>query len=381
MLGDEVDGACNLNEDGNSCQGCERSAAEKPFKLRFASKSTAQTRPSSDIVQQGLTSGAFSPMAECCSELAAIKDSLKGAYSAASEIAAAVSHFKANVSPELFESARAISEAWTANISGLANVASRFDFSGLRAAVLPLQKRFHVLGVLKESNWPLHLVGSDELTAELEEADRESPTLLLDIADIAERYLDDSWLESVSKRWETHEELGEGKGALLTRTLEFHRAGEFDACVATLMCLFEGLTVEYMGPSIRLESEEDMELFDFEAAGYGLTPLSERKRAQLFGQKDLVLAMSLKADTGWYVWREIVGYIIGVVLTNKDNEALAAHNPLRNKICHGIQTNYGTKEHSLKAILATDSLIRLGSAALLGMRMREADGLADEPSR
>ena len=40
-------------------------------------------------------------------------------------------------------------------------------------------------------------------------------------------------------------------------------------------------------------------------------------------------------------------------------DIIGAHNPLRNKICHGLQTNYGTLEHSPKAMLAVDIVIRL----------------------
>ena len=52
---------------------------------------------------------------------------------------------------------------------------------------------------------------------------------------------------------------------------------------------------------------------------------------------------------------------------------LAAHNPLRNKICHGQQTEYGTQEHSLKAILVTDIVIRYGAAILEGQTEDESE--------
>ena len=38
--------------------------------------------------------------------------------------------------------------------------------------------------------------------------------------------------------------------------------------------------------------------------------------------------------------------------------------------CRVVQTNYDTQEHSLKAILATDFVIQLGSAAAEGMQLR-----------
>ncbi len=33
--------------------------------------------------------------------------------------------------------------------------------------------------------------------------------------------------------------------------------------------------------------------------------------------------------------------------------------PCRNKVYHGIQMNFGTKEHALKSILTIDMMIRL----------------------
>ena len=141
------------------------------------------------------------------------------------------------------------------------------------------------------------------------------------------------------------------------------------------MCLFEGLTSAYLGTSFRLKGENEEEAFGYVAKKHRLKSLDERTTSKLSAPKDLVLAMSLQqADTGWYTWGKISGYIAGVILANKYEEEIAAHNPLRNKICHGEQTNYGTREHSLKAILATDLLIRLGNAARQGMLLKEGEG-------
>ena len=62
-----------------------------------------------------------------------------------------------------------------------------------------------------------------------------------------------------------------------------------------------------------------------------------------------------------------------VILTNAMTDDLAAHNLLRNKICHGAQTEYGTVEHSLKAILVTDIVIRFGAVIFAG----KAEGARD----
>lgn len=68
-----------------------------------------------------------------------------------------------------------------------------------------------------------------------------------------------------------------------------------------------------------------------------------------------------------------IGYIVGVTLTNDMDDELAAHNPLRNKICHGVQTEYGSLEYSLKAILVTDIVIRCVAAALEGQATLEGE--------
>lgn len=86
------------------------------------------------------------------------------------------------------------------------------------------------------------------------------------------------------------------------------------------------------------------------------------------------LSDTSKHYSGMCTIRCAVDYIVDVVLTGKMDDELAARNPLRNKICHGDQTEYGTKEHSLKAILVTDIMIRLGSAVLALRADVECDG-------
>lgn len=41
------------------------------------------------------------------------------------------------------------------------------------------------------------------------------------------------------------------------------------------------------------------------------------------------------------------GQHVNIVLKNYGDDSIAEHNPMRNKILHGVQLNYGIKEHSL----------------------------------
>lgn len=279
------------------------------------------------------------------------------------------------VQPKMFESARAMARIYE-SISK--PILAGIDFEGIKMAMLPLQKRMHVLEVMKESNWPLYLVGNDFLTTELENIslEQDGAAIAEEVAKMAFSYLDEKWLASVSERWSQVPGLESCEADILVKALGHHGSGDYAACVSILMCMLEGLIVKYFGSTVVPDQEDEEMMFNAMAEEYGLVPISERKgsKGKLCNVKDIVLIALLRAeDGGQLAWRNAISYLIQIVLTNNMDEEIAAHNPLRNKICHGAQTNYGTKEHSLKAILATDLVIRLGCAALEGSIVQEGD--------
>lgn len=58
-------------------------------------------------------------------------------------------------------------------------------------------------------------------------------------------------------------------------------------------------------------------------------------------------------------WIISLEYIYNIILTSEDSMNQSSH-LCRNKICHGIQSNFGTREHVLRSILTINMLIRLG---------------------
>ena len=74
--------------------------------------------------------------------------------------------------------------------------------------------------------------------------------------------------------------------------------------------------------------------------------------------------MASIADKGFMRIDSAIDYLVNITLTNAESfDELAVDNPLRNKICHGCQMNYGAKVHSLKSILAVDTALKLGAMA------------------
>ena len=300
---------------------------------------------------------------DCCQS---VPDSVKASIAAIEETSEALKTAYQDLQPKLFDAARAFTKTWLESFDFMPKV----DLSGIKAALLPFHRRTKLLNVLERSNWPLYLADNNDLFCELEGLDIERTDLDSAVYEIARIHLDERWLASVADRWSEHDELPDGKRAMLKRAIDFHIGRQYDACVSILMCMVEGIIVEYFGPSFEYSSEEEAALFDDFAVEHNLNPLGERKSTKLKTPKDLVLAMSLQTDKGWHIWQLISGYVIDVLLTNNYDEAIAAHNPLKNKICHGVQTNYGTEEHSLKAILVIDLITRLGCAAQQGMRLK-----------
>lgn len=292
------------------------------------------------------------------------------AYSALAGSFTHVQSLVASLQPQMFDLAHVLAQALADRVPAFD---IGIDFEGFRLATLPLLKKAHVLEVLSRSNWPLYLVGDDELTAKLEDINlaKDDVTIADDVSELAVRYLNDEWLASVANRWAEVSGFSADEDDVLAKALSYHKSRDYAACVAVLMCVFEGLIASYFGPSVVLDSEKERDPFDYLAEEYGLQPTFKRKTPRLENTKDLVLIALLRAeDGGLLVWQHAVDYVIRIVLTNIMDEGIAAHNPLRNKICHGVQTNYDTQEHSLKAILATDLVIQLGSAAAEGMQLR-----------
>lgn len=185
------------------------------------------------------------------------------------------------------------------------------------------------------------------------------------VANIAYEHLGTRWLTKTIECWNANEELSGEEKRLLLSALNRHAEGDYEGCVSLLMGMFEGLLCKYAPAVIELNGKQ-AELFDEIARFHGLHP-SHREDGgprKLKNSKDLVLLMLILSENGWNVLQRAVGYIVDVTLTNKSNKELAAHNPLRNKICHGEQTDFGNLEHSLKAILVTDLVIRIGTPLL-----------------
>ncbi len=251
-----------------------------------------------------------------------------------------------------------------------------YDFGAFYESIGPVALKAQRIVLLDRANWPLYLVDDSAICAELDllDDDMADDELRDRVSKIAADNLGSEWLGAMQARWGGHDELEDGVRGMLLRALDRHASGDYEGCVALLMNLFEGLLCKY-APTPETLGAKEVELFDWHAKRYQLSPSLKKKGGlrNLENAKDKALLLVISSDSGWLALDSTLKYIIGVTLTNAMDDEIAAHNPLRNKICHGAQTEYGTLEHSLKAILVTDIVIRYGAAALEGQVDSESE--------
>ena len=244
----------------------------------------------------------------------------------------------------------------------------KIELNGIVNAFKPIAIKLNRLSVLTKTQWPMYLVDNSKACDQIDSVPDDVPDEVLKsrVDQIAFECLDEQWLDETRAIWESHEEISKGEMRLLVSALERHRKQDYEGSVSLLMNIFEGLIVKY-APDGKALNEEQEEVFDKFAKRHRVDSLySEGKRRKLRNIKDKVLLMLVTSENGWLTFDSAINYLIDITLINSMDNSLAAHNPLRNQICHGKQTEFDTLEHSLKAILVTDLIIRYGGALLEG---------------
>ncbi|MCR2037666.1 hypothetical protein [Adlercreutzia caecimuris] len=216
----------------------------------------------------------------------------------------------------------------------------------------------------KETNWPIYWDCEMDFEGKIAEIELRYCDGIIDeprrkemVTEAILAYYDHARMRAIGERWEKVGLVDEGQQRLLSEAIERHVAGDYLASTAILACLSGGLTEKFYWHAFEAGLLPDEEL-SLVAEAYGVRKPSGARataRAQVF-------SLGLCTEQGALYWDAACKYIADTMLTSeKDWELLADDNPLRNKICHGLQTNYGTEVHSLKAILAVDLLLRLGA--------------------
>lgn len=200
--------------------------------------------------------------------------------------------------------------------------------------------------------WPVFLIDDDALrqdilTACADQEDGEA------VREIVFSYCSDDFLKAMEDDWNSCEAISVKRKPILSEAMLMHKQGYYYASTSMLMCQVYGVASDIMDLAKKNGLEIDDDEKDF------VSEYFEIKREDVDKEKGRLLQMTVMTESGMMLWNSMAKYLQSEILCSSDSKKRWATQPLRNKICHGDQLNFGTKEHSLKAILTIDMLIQL----------------------
>lgn len=234
----------------------------------------------------------------------------------------------------------------------IAQTFATYDFSpvlkNLSEAMIPIR----YIHLLEQVKWPLFLINDEKmrdqiLSACAVEEDAEA------VKEIAFSYCDETFLSSLEEDWFACSAIKQNRKPILSEALQMHTQGFYYASVSILMCQFYGIAEDINilakenGLSLNQEDKEFIaEHFEIDIK-------------YINNEKGRLLQSLMLTESGILLWNAMGNYIKNVTLYSGKDYSHIENQPLRNKIGHGDQLNFGTKEHSLKAILTIDMMIQL----------------------
>ena len=219
-------------------------------------------------------------------------------------------------------------------------------------------KKYKCLKYLEKMEWPLYLLIDDNLLSAMEPFIDDEKNNKEDIKKVILEFLSDEYISNLASNWKNGKAINYGRIAALEEAVKLFKERYFYGCTALLACQFEGIISDIY--KMQTDAGKIVSIEDFRMAYEYYNPdkkFSNSIRRER--EKNQLLEMASETDEGFFYWMAVIGYLYKIILTS-DKEMNQSDHPCRNKICHGVQLNYGTREHAVKAILMIDMTIKFG---------------------
>lgn len=220
--------------------------------------------------------------------------------------------------------------------------------SKISNAVVPI----YYLDLLKRLKWPLFLVDSEELQANIMSACKTGDNIEA-VRIIVEDYFSDEVISAFEKDWISCEMLSGERKPILKEALLMHKSGYYYSSVSILMCQLYGVGADIVALTHKKGLRLDDSRRDSFVTRFGL------KKKYIDSDKGKIFQAVMFTESGHLVWNNMVDYLKNISFSSSDSVLHNEIQPMRHKVAHGKQLNFGTKEHSIKAILVVDMLIQL----------------------
>jgi len=215
-------------------------------------------------------------------------------------------------------------------------------------AMIPIK----YINLLERIKWPVFLIDDEELRDKIMAACSQQEDVAA-VKEIIFDYCDEDFLESMERDWSCCPALKETRKPIFVEAMQLHKGGFYYASTSMLMCQVYGVASDIVDIAKKHNLNLDDETKEFVSDYFKI------KREDVDKEKGKLMQMVVMTESGQLLWDAMASYLKDEILCSSDSKQRWATQPLRNKICHGDQLNFGTKEHSLKAILTIDMLIQL----------------------
>lgn len=237
----------------------------------------------------------------------------------------------------------------------LKDLYSKIDFKAMADSLYTLSTAANYLTILENTKWPLFFIDNEKLKEDIINAyDDNKSDNSEKITQIVFSYFTDDFINNkIKTKWNFCTSIREDRKPLLFEAVEMHNKGYYYASTSLLMCQVYGIASDIVDTAKKYQlelSEKDKE----DIADYFNLKLDDIDK-----EKGKLIQMTMLSEDGVMKWAVIANYLKEEILSSSESKKRWEKQPLRNKICHGDQLNFGTKEHSLKAILVINILIQL----------------------
>ena len=219
-------------------------------------------------------------------------------------------------------------------------------------------KRVSFLMFVNENKWPVFLIDDDGFVDEILSIKNGNSNRTLD--EVVFSFIDNDYIDEMFASWMKVENIDDNRVPLLKEALDLYKKQYYYASTALLMCQVDGIAADIFDANILDDSCD--EIVNIIKKVYQSARLSgdcdnlDIKKVRKREKLQLIWA-SGSVEHGMLLWQIIANYMVENIYASGNNADY--RNPCRNKICHGEQLNYGTREHALKAILVIDLLVNL----------------------
>ena len=251
---------------------------------------------------------------------------------------------------------RQISKAIATYQEAIGKIEIKIPSIKIPESFLKLAKDVRYLRFLESVQWPLFLEEDELLRDSLSKYYDEESYPLDEIRDIIIDYYTGDKIDIIRMSWAELLKEDIDRLAILQEAVLLHEKEYYYGSTALLMSQVYGLITKMDGELRKSGYEVDERAIRAVCDHYKVKYDDWKQRGAKHERGQLLRLMAV-IDGGFLYWDAVTKYIRNIILKSNAEDQTTFHNPMRHKILHGVQLNYGTKEHSLKAILTIDLLL------------------------